>query len=90
MGIGHVADLVLSLIRSEELDELNQIMVKQLKNRFGSITDYRRFVVGVDRPKMKLYDLENSAQVNIADSGQPSDPKPLVKKDISKYSGFTF
>lgn len=89
MGIGHVADLVLSLIRSEELDELNQIMVKQLKNRFGSITDYRRFVVGVDRPKMKLYDLENSAQVNITDSGQ-ADTKPLVKKDISKFSSFTF
>jgi hypothetical protein len=52
-------------------------MVKQLKNRYGDPNIYKRFVVGVDRSKMKLYDAEQSAQVDIVDSGQVQQDKPL-------------
>ena len=54
---------------SDELYELNQIMVKQLKNRYRDLNLNKRFVIGVDRAKMKLYDVENSAQDGIVDSG---------------------
>jgi hypothetical protein len=64
-----------ALISTEELEQLNQIMVKQLKNRFGDPNHFKRFVVGIDRAKMKLYDVEDSAQKDIIDSGQ--DDKPL-------------
>lgn len=73
-GLPATADLMLALIRSEELDELNQIMVKQLKNRYADPSYYKRFVIGVDRSKMKLYDCEESAQADIADSGQEDTP----------------
>lgn len=63
-----------ALIRSEELDALNQIMVKQLKNRYADPSHYKRFVIGVDRSKMKLYDVEESAQDGLADSGQDDVP----------------
>lgn len=73
-GLPATADLMFALIRSEELDELNQIMVKQLKNRYADPSSYKRFVIGVDRSKMKLYDVEESAQKDIADSGQDDTP----------------
>lgn len=73
-GLPATADLMFALIRSEELDELNQIMIKQLKNRYADPGSYKRFVVGVDRSKMKLYDVEESAQQDIADSGQDDTP----------------
>ena len=66
-----------ALISTEELDQLNQIMVKQLKNRYGDPNLYKRFVVGVDRSKMRLYDAEPSAQAGIIDTGVPDDDKPL-------------
>ena len=62
MGITHTADCILGLITSEELDSLNQLMIKQLKNRWGDLSYYRRFVVGIDRSKMQIYELEESAQ----------------------------
>jgi hypothetical protein len=65
-----------ALISTEELEQLNQIMVKQLKNRYGDPNLYKRFVIGVDRAKMRLYDAEQSAQNDIVDSGQEDD-KPL-------------
>ena len=64
-GLPATADLMFALISTEELEELNQIMVKQLKNRYNDPTKYKRFVVGIDRAKMKLYDVEDSAQDNI-------------------------
>lgn len=79
-GLPATADLMFALIRSEELDELNQIMVKQLKNRYADPTSYKRFVIGVDRDKMKLYDVEESAQDGLSDSGQEEDDKPLFDK----------
>lgn len=73
-GLPATADLMFALIRSEELDELNQVMIKQLKNRYADPSHYKRFVVGVDRSKMKLYDVEECAQNDIADSGQDDGP----------------
>ena len=63
------ADLMFALIASEELDQLNQIMVKQLKNRYNDPTNYKRFVIGINRAKMKLYDVETEAQKNLTDTG---------------------
>jgi archaellum biogenesis ATPase FlaH len=74
-GLPATADFMFALITTEELQQLNQIMVKQLKNRYSDPNDNKRFVVGVDRAKMRLYDAEPSAQADITDSGQ-------VKKDV--------
>ena len=83
------------MISSEELEGLNQILVKQLKNRYGDPGYYKKFVIGVDRSKMKLYNLEGSAQENISESGQ--DDKPVFdKSDFGKrvkaeeFEGFKF
>ena len=81
-GLPATADLMFALISTEELADLNQIMVKQLKNRYSDPTTNKRFVIGVDRAKMKLYDAEESAQTNISDSGQSqiADDKPVFDK----------
>lgn len=68
-GLPATADLMFALITSEELEELGQIMVKQLKNRYNDPTYYKRFTLGVDRSKMRLYDVEQSGQDGLADSG---------------------
>lgn len=73
-GLPATVDLMFALIATEELDNLNQIMVKQLKNRYNDPSYYKRFVIGVDRARMKLYDVEESAQKNISDSGQDDTP----------------
>ena len=91
-GLPATADLMFALISSEELEELGQIMVKQLKNRYNDPTFHKRFTVGIDRAKMKLFDIEQSAQNGIADAGHKGDDKPLntfgnnERKD--KFSGF--
>ena len=69
-GLPATADLMFALISTEELEEINQIMVKQLKNRYNDPTINKRFVVGIDRAKMRLYDVEQSAQQGITDSNQ--------------------
>lgn len=69
-GLPATADFMFALISTEELEALGQIMVKQLKNRYNDPTQNKRFVVGIDRSKMKLYDVEASAQTDIVDSGQ--------------------
>jgi replicative DNA helicase len=69
-GLPATADLMFALISTEELEQLGQIMVKQLKNRYNDPTVFKRFVVGIDRAKMKLYDVEQSAQKDISNSGQ--------------------
>ena len=75
-GLPATADFMFALITNEELEGLNQIMVKQLKNRYSDPNYFKRFVIGVDRAKMRLYDTEQSAQQDISDSGQVDD-KPL-------------
>jgi replicative DNA helicase len=69
-GLPATADFMAALISTEQLQELNQIMVKQLKNRYADPSTNKRFVIGIDRAKMKLYDVEQSAQIDIVDSGQ--------------------
>jgi hypothetical protein len=80
-----------ALISTEELQQLNQIMVKQLKNRYNDPNTFKRFVVGIDRAKMKLYDVEQSAQDDIVDAGQIDD-KPLntfgERERTSKFKNF--
>ena len=69
-GLPATADFMFALISTEQLEELGQLMVKQLKNRYNDPTMNKRFVIGIDRAKMKLFDVENSAQFDIVDSGQ--------------------
>jgi archaellum biogenesis ATPase FlaH len=76
-GLPATADFMFALITTEELQQLNQIMVKQLKNRYSDPNNNKRFVVGVDRGKMRLYDAEPSAQADITDSGQVKNDVPL-------------
>jgi len=76
-GLPATADFMFALISTEELQQLNQIMVKQLKNRYGDPNFNKKFVIGVDRAKMRLYDAEASAQVDISDSGQSVPDVPL-------------
>ena len=73
-GLPATADLMFALISTEELESLNQIMVKQLKNRYNDPGLNKRFVVGIDRARMKLYDCEQEAQDDIIDSGQEDEP----------------
>ena len=73
-GLPATADLMFALIASEEMEALNQIMVKQLKNRYSDPTAHKRFVLGIDRSKMRLYDVEQDAQYGIADSGKQDKP----------------
>jgi hypothetical protein len=73
-GLPATADFMFALISTEELEGLNQIMVKQLKNRYSDPNYYKRFVVGIDRAKMRLYDAEQTAQEGISDSGQEDTP----------------
>lgn len=87
MGITHTADAIFALITTEELDNLGQLMIKQLKNRWGDINYYRRFVIGIDRSKMKLYNLENSAQANI--SAEPILPTKPGKQNHKKTNLFS-
>mgnify|MGYP005990663445 CR=1 FL=1 len=89
MGITHTADCILGLISSEDLDNLGQLMVKQLKNRWGDLSYYRRFVVGIDRAKMKLYDLEDGAQKNISQDG-PQSVTPPAPDDAPVFDKSTF
>ena len=80
-GLPATADLMFALISTEELEGLGQIMVKQLKNRYNDPTSYKRFCIGIDRSKMRLYDIEES-QKDLVDAGQPETD--LVQKFKSK------
>ena len=91
-GLPATADFMFALISTEELQALGQIMVKQLKNRYNDPTLNKRFVLGIDRSKMKLYDVENSAQMDIIDSGQTSNTPKIPQKQFAnnkdKFKGF--
>ena len=69
-GLPATADLMFAIISTEELEDLNQICVKQLKNRYNDPTVNKRFIIGVERAKMKLYDVSQSAQKDLVDTGQ--------------------
>ena len=88
-GLPATADLMFALISTEELEQLGQIMVKQLKNRYADPTMNKRFVIGIDRAKMRLYDVEQSAQGDILDSGQ-DEQYDYEEDKKSKFTGFKF
>jgi replicative DNA helicase len=89
-GLPATADLMFALISTEELEGLGQIMVKQLKNRYNDPTIFKRFVVGIDRAKMRLYDVEQSAQKDILDSGQEEEYTYEENKPKKSFEGFKF
>jgi len=80
-GLPATADLMFALVSTEELEQLNQIMVKQLKNRYNDPTQYKRFVVGIDRAKMRLFNTEQSAQDNLMDDTPRYTSKPAIDSD---------
>ena len=89
-GLPATADLMFALISTEDLEGLGQIMVKQLKNRYNDPTIFKRFVVGIDRAKMRLYDCEQSAQDDILDSGQEEEYNNEEPKPKKSFEGFKF
>ena len=88
-GLPATADLMFALVSTEDMEELDQIMVKQLKNRYNDPTINKRFVVGIDRAKMRLYDCEQSAQTDILDTAETVE---YTKSDESKakFDDFKF
>tara|TARA_Y100001937_G_scaffold83468_2_gene112905 strand:+ start:1970 stop:3358 length:1389 start_codon:yes stop_codon:yes gene_type:complete len=88
-GLPATADFMFALISTEEMEELQQITVKQLKNRYNDPTVNKRFVLGIDRSRMKLYDVELNAQSDLVDSGQ-EDEIPVLDKSTSgeRYAKF--
>jgi replicative DNA helicase len=89
-GLPATADLMFALISTEDLEGLGQIMVKQLKNRYNDPTIHKRFVVGIDRAKMRLYDCEQSAQDDILDSGKEEEYTYEEQKPKKSFDGFKF
>jgi hypothetical protein len=86
---GYGSSDVFALISTEELEQIGQIMVKQLKNRYNDTVVNKRFVIGIDRAKMRLYDCEQSAQDNILDSGQEEEYNNEDRPKKS-FEGFKF
>ena len=89
-GLPATADLMFALISTEDLEPLNQIMVKQLKNRYNDPTVNKRFIIGIDRAKMRLYDCEQNAQEDVVDSGKEEEYTPEETKFKDKFGGFKF
>ena len=85
-GLPATADFMFALISSEDLEQKNQILIKQLKNRYNDPTVNRKFIVGVDRSKMRLYDVEQKAQEDLVDTGQEEQFKS--KKPLGEFSDF--
>jgi replicative DNA helicase len=89
-GLPATADLMFALISTEELEGLGQILVKQLKNRYNDPTIHKRFVVGIDRAKMRLYDCEQSAQQDILDNTKEEEYDNDERKPKKSFEGFKF
>ena len=89
-GLPATADLMFALITSDELEELDQLVVKQLKNRYNDPTIFKRFVIGIDRSRMKLYDCEQEAQEELIDSAENDydDSIPVADRGREKFSDF--
>lgn len=87
-GLAATVDFMVAIVSSPDLEELGQIMVKQLKNRWGSVDTPKRFVVGIDRSKMRLFDLEEAAQENVAGGFTPSKPKRDDDKSVMDNTDF--
>jgi len=89
-GLPATADLMFALISTDDLEGLGQILVKQLKNRYNDPTIHKRFVVGIDRAKMRLYDCEQSAQEDILDNGKEEEYDFEERKPKKSFEGFKF
>ena len=89
-GLPATADLMFALISTEELESLGQILVKQLKNRYNDLNMNKRFVVGIDRAKMRLYDCEQTAQEDILDNGKEEEYNFNEDKPKKTFEGFKF
>ena len=89
-GLPATADLMFALISTEELESLGQILVKQLKNRYNDANLCKRFVIGIDRSKMRLYDCEQTAQDDILDSGKEEEYNNDEHKPKKSFEGFKF
>ena len=89
-GLPATADLMFALISTEELEGLNQILVKQLKNRYNDPTVNKRFIVGIDRAKMRLYDCEQKAQEDVIDNGEEEEYNPQEKQSKKSFNDFKF
>lgn len=90
-GLPATADLMIALISTENLEKANQLMVKQLKNRYNDATKDKRFIIGVDRSKMRLYDVDDSAQTLSSDSSpapQSESRRIGGPSSAAKFSGF--
>tara|TARA_A200000159_G_scaffold123164_1_gene117695 strand:+ start:2737 stop:4122 length:1386 start_codon:yes stop_codon:yes gene_type:complete len=88
-GLPATADLMIALISTEDMEQMGQIMVKQLKNRYNDPTMYKRFVVGIDRAKMRLYDCDQTAQDDIIDAGDvPDNPVSFSTESKKQFEGF--
>ena len=88
-GLPATADLMFALISTEELESLGQILVKQLKNRYNDLSIYKRFVVGIDRAKMRLFDCEQVAQDDLLDNKQEEEYS-YDEKPKKSFDGFKF
>ena len=80
-GLPATADFMFAIISSDQLSELNQVLIKQLKNRYSDPNKNKRFIVGIDKPKMRIYDVEQTAQSDVSDSGQTETKE-------GKFKGF--
>jgi replicative DNA helicase len=94
-GLPASADLFFAMISNEELEKMNQILVKQLKNRYNDVARPRKFVIGIDRSKMRLFDLDESAQAELikdVDESEPAKKKTSKVQSIdkSKFKGIQF
>ena len=89
-GLPATADLMFALISTEELESLGQILVKQLKNRYNDATISKRFVIGIDRAKMRLYDCEQTAQDDILDSGREEEYNNDEQNQKNHLRGLSF
>ena len=87
-GLPATADFMFALISNEELDELNQIAVKQLKNRYNDPTINKRFVIGIDRAKMQLFDVKSSEQDGLVDSNQQKSANDMFTEAVFDNTDF--
>lgn len=88
-GLPATVDFMIAMVSTDELQQLNQIMFKQLKNRYADLNKLKRFVVGVDKSKMKLYDVEQSAQNDIVDDTPVFDKSTNGKFTKEAFKGFS-
>lgn len=84
-GTAFTADFMVALIRSEELDKIGQLMVKTLKSRYNDVNYYKRFVIGVEMAKFRLYNLEESEQIQISDKGSTDSTDSIPVFDRGKF-----